>query len=153
MLWGLLPLYWPLLDPAGSLEVLAMRFVWSLVFVAVALTTTRHWRSFARIFRSSRLMGLLTVATITIATNCCTHPLGVTHRPVVDVPLGYCIKALVTGLLGVFVLGERLRPTQWTALGTGAAADIILTVNYGRPPWIALVLAFSFGWYGFVKKT
>src|SRR5699024_4483505 len=88
----------------------------------------------------------------TIATNWGTYIFGVTHGHVVEVSLGYFINPLVTVLLGVFVLGERLRPTQWTALGMGAAAVIILTVNYGRPPWIALVLAFSFGCYGFVKK-
>lgn len=151
--WGLFPLYWPLLEPAGSLEVLAMRFVWSLVFVAIALTLMRHWRSFARVFRSARLMGLLTVAAVMIASNWGTYIYGVTHGHVVEVSLGYFINPLVTVLLGVFVLGERLRPTQWVALSLGAVAVIILTVDYGRPPWIALILAFSFGCYGFVKKT
>lgn len=151
--WGLFPLYWPLLEPAGPLEVLASRFVWSLVFVAVALTLLRHWREFGRIFTSARLMGLLTVAATTIATNWGVYIYGVTHGHVVETSLGYFINPLVTVLLGVFVLGEKLRPAQWVALVVGAIAVVILAVNYGRPPWIALVLAFSFGCYGFVKKT
>lgn len=151
--WGLLPLYWPLLEPAGSLEVLASRFVWSLVFVAVSLVVIRRWRSFARIVRNPRLMGFLTLATFTIAINWGVYIFGVTHGHVVDTSLGYFINPLVTVLLGVFVLAEKLRPAQWAALAIGATAVAILALNYGRPPWIALTLALSFGCYGLIKKT
>lgn len=151
--WGLFPLYWPLLEPAGSLEVLATRFVWSLVFVSLALTLIRSWRRFAHIFTNAKQMGLLAVATATIAINWGVFIYGVTHGHVVETSLGYFINPLVTVLLGVFILGEKLRIPQWCALGIGALAVAILTINYGRPPWIALTLAFSFGCYGYVKKT
>lgn len=151
--WGFFPLYWPLLDPASSLEVLAHRFVWSMVFVLVAMTVLGGWGRLAVIARDRRLMLLLTVASIVIAVNWGSFIYGVTHDHVVETSLGYFINPLVTVLLGVFVLKETLRPVQWLAVGTGALAVVVLTVELGRLPWVALIVAFSFATYGFVKKT
>ncbi len=150
--WGFFPLYWPLLDPAGSLEVLAHRFVWSMVFVLVAITATGRWSRFVAIARDRRLMLILSAAAVVIALNWGGFIYGVTHDKVIETSLGYFINPLVTVLLGVFVLRETLRPTQWVALGIGALSVIVLTVDYGRLPWIALLVGFSFATYGFLKK-
>jgi len=150
--WGFFPLYWPLLDPAGSIEILAHRVVWSLVFVALLLTVTSRWASFHTIWSDRRLLVILAVASIAVAINWGVFIYGVTHDHVIETSLGYFINPLVTVLLGVFVLGERLRIVQWAAVGVGFVAVTILTVDYGRLPIIALALAFSFGTYGFLKK-
>ena len=150
--WGFFPLYWPLLEPAGALEVLAHRFVWSMVFVLVAITVMGRWAQFRAIARDRRLMLILTAASVTIAVNWGGFIYGVTNGHVIETSLGYFINPLVTVLLGVFVLKETLRPVQWTAIAIGASAVVVLTVDYGRLPWIALMVAFSFAAYGFLKK-
>jgi len=150
--WGFFPLYWPLLDPASSLEILAHRVVWSLLFVLVLITATGRWGPFANIARDRKLMLILTAASIVIAFNWGGFIYGVTNGHVIETSLGYFINPLVTVLLGVFVLKETLRPAQWVAVAIGAGAVIVLAVDYGRPPWIALLVAFSFATYGFLKK-
>ncbi len=150
--WGFFPLYWPLLDPAGPLEALAHRVVWSLVFVALLLTVTRRWGSFLAITRRPRVVALLFAASIVIAINWGTFIYGVTNDRVIETSLGYFINPLVTVMLGVVVLGERLRRLQWTAVAIGAVAVVVLTVDYGRLPIVALSVAFSFAAYGFLKK-
>ncbi len=149
-LWGLFPLYWPLLEPSGPVEILAHRIVWSLVVVVVILLVTRRLRVLGQLGRRAyRLLGL---AALVISINWGVYIYGVNSQHVVETSLGYFINPLVTVLLGVAVLRERLRPLQWLALGVGAVAVVVLAVDYGRLPWIALVLAFSFGTYGLVKK-
>lgn len=150
--WGFFPLYWPLLDPAGSLEILAHRVVWSLLFVLVLIAVTRRWKTFRNIARDRRMMVILTCASVVIAFNWGGFIYGVTNGHVIETSLGYFINPLVTVLLGVFVLKETLRPVQWAAVGIGALAVVVLAVDYGRPPWIALLVAFSFATYGFLKK-
>ena len=149
-LWGLFPLYWPLLKPAGAVEILAHRMVWSLAVVLVILAITRNW-AWIRVL-SRRRLALLTLAAAVVTLNWGTYIWGVNNAHVVETSLGYFINPLVSVALGVLVLGERLRPLQWVAIGIGAAAVLALAVDYGRPPWIALVLAVSFGFYGLVKK-
>ena len=150
--WGFFPLYWPLLDPAGSLEVLAHRFVWSMIFVLLAISILGRWRQFVAIARDRRMMIILTFASITIALNWGGFIYGVTNGHVIETSLGYFINPLVTVLLGVFILKETLRPAQWAAVAIGALAVVVLAIDYGRPPWIALLVAFSFATYGFLKK-
>lgn len=150
--WGFFPLYWPLLDPAGSLEILAHRFVWSMVFVLVAITVMGKWPAFRAIARDRRLMTILALASVTIALNWGGFIYGVTNGHVIETSLGYFINPLVTVLLGVFVLKETLRPVQWLAITIGASAVVVLTIDYGRLPWVALLVAFSFAAYGFLKK-
>lgn len=150
--WGIFPLYWPLLEPASSLEVLAHRFVWSLVFCLGLLTVTRKWAEFTRIATNPRLIGWLALASVVIAVNWGTFIWSVTHGHVIETSLGYFMNPLVSVLLGVFVLGESLRRAQWFAVALGAVAVVVLTVDYGRPPWISLALAGSFATYGFLKK-
>jgi chloramphenicol-sensitive protein RarD len=150
--WGFFPLYWPLLDPASSLEVLSHRFVWSMVFVLGALVAVGKWRAFVAIARDRRMMLILTAASVTIACNWGGFIWGVTNGHVIETSLGYFINPLVTVLLAVFVLKEKLRPAQWVAVGVGTLAVVVLAVDYGRLPWIALLVAFSFAAYGFLKK-
>jgi chloramphenicol-sensitive protein RarD len=153
LMWGLFPLYWPLLRPAGSLEVLAHRIVWSLVVVLALLALTRRLPAVRAAVADRRRLAMLTLAAVVIAVNWVTFIWGVTHDRVVEVSLGYFVNPIVTVLLGVVVLGERLRPAQWAALGAAGVAVVVLTVENGRPPWLALVLAFSFATYGLLKKT
>ena len=151
-MWGLFPLYWPLLEPAGAVEILAHRVVWSLVTMVVLTVALRRTPYLRAIVRDRRVVVLLAVASVVIAFNWGGFIYGVNHDRVVEVSLGYFINPLVTVLLGVFVLGERLRPLQWAAIGIAARGGGILTVDYGHPPWIALLLAGSFGTYGLAKK-
>jgi chloramphenicol-sensitive protein RarD len=153
LLWGLFPLYWPLLAPSGALEVLAHRIVWSLVVVVVLLAVTRRLAALAAAVRDRRRLLQVSLAAVFIAINWGTYIYGVSNDRVVETSLGYFVNPIVTVLLGVVVLGERLRPAQWTALGAAAVAVVVLTVENGSPPWIALTLAFSFGFYGLLKKT
>jgi len=151
-LWGFFPLYWKLLRPANPIEILAHRVVWSVLFVALVLLAVRRWRVVAGLARRPRTLAGLALAAVLVGANWLTYIYGVNTDHVVETSLGYFINPLVTVLLGVGVLRERLRPAQWAALGVGAVAVAVLTVDYGRLPWIALTLAFSFGLYGLVKK-
>ncbi|HEU4489734.1 MAG TPA: EamA family transporter RarD [Jiangellales bacterium] len=149
-LWGLFPLYWPLLEPAGAVEILAHRIVWSLVVVVVLLSLGGRLAALRRLGR--RAYVLLSVAAVVITVNWGTYIWGVNNEHVVETSLGYFVNPLVTVLMGVVVLGERLRPAQWGAVALASVAVIVLTLDYGRPPWIALTLAFSFATYGLLKK-
>lgn len=150
--WGFFPLYWPLLEPAGALEILAHRVVWSMLLVLVLITAMGKWGALAAIATSRRLMMILAAASVAMALNWGGFIYGVTNGHVIETSLGYFINPLVTVLLAVFVLKETLRPVQWCAVGIGTIAVIVLTVDYGRLPWIALLVAFSFAAYGFLKK-
>jgi chloramphenicol-sensitive protein RarD len=151
-LWGLFPLYWPLLEPAGALEILAHRMVWSLAVVALLLLILRRWAWLAPLLRQPRRLALVALAAALVSVNWGMYIWGVNSGHVVETALGYFINPLVTIALGVLVLHERLRPAQWAAVGIGATAVVVLAIGYGRLPWIALTLAASFGAYGLVKK-
>jgi len=150
LLWGLFPLYWPLLEPAAPVEILAHRVVWSLVFLAIVLAGSVGFRWIAGLGR--RRAVLLALASVLITVNWGTFIYGVNSGHVVETSLGYFINPLVTVGLAVTVLHEHLRRHQRVAVAIAAVAVAVLTVDYGRPPWIALALAFSFGAYGLIKK-
>ncbi|MDT0167992.1 EamA family transporter RarD [Pseudarthrobacter sp. BRE9] len=152
VLWGLLPLYFFILMPAGAVEIVANRVVWSLLFCALLITVTRAWGTLAAALKDRRVFGSLALAAFLIAINWLTYTYGVTTGQAVETSLGYFINPLVSVLLGVLVLKEKLRPLQWAAVGVGFVAVGVLTYSYGKLPWIALTLAFSFGLYGFVKN-
>ncbi len=152
LLWGLFPLYWPLLEPAGSVEILSHRIVWSLLVVVLILAASRNWSWVRGLARDRRTLASLGAAAVLISVNWCTYIYGVNNGQVVETSLGYFINPIVTVLLGVLLLGERLRPVQWVAIGLGAVAVLVIAVDYGRPPYIALTLAFSFACYGYLKK-
>lgn len=153
VLWGAFPLYWPLLEPGGAVEILAHRIVWSLLTMGLLVVALRRRTQLRAILADRRVRLVLVVAAVTITANWTTYIYGVNNGRVVETSLGYFINPLVTVLMGVLVLRERLRPWQWAALGVGAVAVVVLSVDYGRPPWVALVLAFSFGTYGLAKKS
>lgn len=152
LLWGLFPLYWPLLAPAGAVEILAHRMIWSLVIMAVVVVVAKRLPQLSAILRDRRVFGLLAVAAVAVTVNWGSYIWGVNHGRTVEASLGYFVNPLVTMLLGVIFLRERLRRMQWVAVGIAVVAVVVLGVDYGRLPWLALALAFSFGIYGLMKK-
>jgi len=151
-IWGLFPLYWPLLEPAGAVEILAHRILWSCVTMGLLILALRRTPAVRAIIANHRVRGLLVLAACLITVNWAVYIWGVNNGHVVETSLGYFVNPLVTVLMGVFILGERLRRWQWVALTVAALAVVVLTVDYGRPPWIALTLALTFGSYGLCKK-
>lgn len=150
LLWGLFPLYWPLLRPAAAIEILAHRVLWSAVLVAAILALTGGFGWLRTLGR--RQATLLALAAVLISVNWGMFIYGVNSAQVVETSLGYFINPLVTVALAVAVLGERLRRDQLIAVVIAGVAVMVLALDYGRPPWIALTLAFSFALYGLVKK-
>ncbi|GHC66268.1 EamA family transporter RarD [Streptomyces cinnamoneus] len=151
-IWGLFPLYWPLLEPAGALEILAHRMVWSLAAVVVVLAITRRWAWIPPLLRQPRRLGMVALGALVISANWGIYIWAVNSGHVVETSLGYFINPLVTIGLGVLVLRERLRPAQWAAVAVGVAAVVVLAIGYGKPPWIALAIAATFSTYSLVKK-
>ncbi|MEU4354508.1 EamA family transporter RarD [Streptomyces virginiae] len=151
-MWGLVPLFWPLLMPAGAVEILAHRMTWSLAVVGLALLAVRRWGWIRELLRRPRKLGLTALAASVISVNWGLYIWSVNNGHVVESSLGYFINPLVSIAMGVLVLGERLRRVQWVAVGISFAAVLVLAVGYGRPPWISLVLACSFATYGLIKK-
>ena len=151
-LWGLLPAYFVALDPSGPVEILAFRIVLSLVFCVVILAIMRRLTKTAALLKDSGIVKLSAMAAVLILVNWSVYVFASLNQFIVEAALGYFINPLVTVALGVVVLKERLRPLQWGALGLAIVAVIVLAVGYGSLPIISLTLAFSFGFYGFVKN-
>ena len=151
-MWGLFPLFWPLLEPATAVEILAHRVVWSLLVVAGLIAVLRLRTSLRALVARPGALPLLVGAALVIAVNWGTYIYGVNSDQVVETSLGYFINPLVTVLFAVVFLAERMRPLQWLAVGVAAIAVTVLALDYGRPPWIALTLAVTFATYGLLKK-
>lgn len=151
-LWGVLPLYFLTLVPAGPWEVVALRILFSLVFCAILIAVTRAWKPFVAVVKQPRILFTMGLAGLFIYANWQTYVIATLTGHVVEAALGYFINPIVTIFLGVLLLKERLRVSQWLAVGISILAVVVLTVGYGRLPWISLVLAFSFGFYGLIKK-
>jgi len=151
-LWGFLPLYFLLLAPSSALEIVAWRVILSLVFCALIILVTGQLRALIAILKNRSAVLTLAAAGVLILINWLVYVFAALSGHVVEAALGYFINPIVTVLLGVLVLGERLRVAQWVAIGFSALAVLVLAVNYGKFPWIALTLAFSFGTYGLLKK-
>ncbi len=151
-LWGVFPIYWKLLKSVPPLEIVGHRAVWSFVFVSVYVAATNAWGGF-RPVRSKPKILLVYFATGTLLSgNWLIYVWAVNNGFIVESSLGYFINPLVNVLLGMIFLREKLRPWQWIAVGLAAVGVVYLTVSYGSLPWIALSLAFSFGFYGLIKK-
>ncbi|HEX4358826.1 MAG TPA: EamA family transporter RarD [Pseudonocardia sp.] len=150
-LWGLFPAFWGLLQPTGAVEILANRIAWTMVLMAGVLGLLRGWSMLRALSARGWLMA--TAGAVAIAVNWGLFIYGVGIHHVVEISLGYFMSPLVSVLLGVLVLHERLRVPQWVALGIATVAVVLLSVLNGRPPWLALALATSFGIYGLIKKT
>ena len=151
--WGLAPAYYRLLYEVSPLQVLAHRVFWSVLLLLPLMHYRGVWGDVGRALRSRRTMVRLALSTAMISTNWFVFIYAVTIHEVVQTSLGYFINPLVVVLLGVFVLKERLRAWQIVSLGLGAAAVVILTIAQGKLPVISLILALSFAFYGFLRKT
>lgn len=152
LIWGMFPLYFAALKPAGALEILAHRIVWSLVFCGLILLLRRDLQWIGPALRNRRLMLGMAAAAALIASNWGFYVFAVISGQTTEASLGYFLNPIVTVALGVIVLGEHLRRPQLIAVIIGGLAFVYLTIASGTLPWIALVLAFSFGLYGLVKK-
>lgn len=150
--WGVVPIYWPLLQPAGALELLAHRVLWSLVFMVGLTSLTRSWQPIRAHWSDLRVRRLLVIAALLILVNWGLFIWAVAERHVVDASLGYFITPLISVAFGVWAFGERLRRPQRIAFSFGGLALVLLTIDAGTIPWIGLLLATSFGAYGYVKK-
>lgn len=150
--WGLLPLYWKLLKQVPAPEILAHRVLWACLFVCLILFRKEQWRRLKDVWAvKTQRRGVIGCAAF-ISVNWALYIWAVNAGHVVDASLGYYINPLFSVFLGLVMLRERLRFWQYVALGWACVGVVILTVEYGRIPWIALTLAFSFGMYGFLKK-
>ncbi len=152
VMWGFLPLYFLTIATSSPVEIVAARVVFSLVLCALLLTVTRTWSSFIKVFTTPRLTFTLGLASALIAVNWLTYTFAVLGGNTAEGSLGYFINPLVSTALGVLVLKERLSRLQWAAMGIALLAVVVLAVGYGQIPWISLILAFSFGFYGLVKN-
>jgi chloramphenicol-sensitive protein RarD len=152
LIWGFLPLYFLLLAPTSPWEIVAWRILLALVFCVILLAVTRSWRRFGAILRQRRLLLWTAAAGALIYVNWQVFLIAALTGHVLESSLGYFINPIVTVVLGVVVLRERLRVTQWIAIGVAVVAVGVIVVGYGAFPWIALSLALSFGLYGLVKK-
>jgi chloramphenicol-sensitive protein RarD len=151
-LWGLLPLYWHLLESTDATEVLAHRMVWSLPTAVAVLAVLRRWSWIPKLLRQPRKLALLLAAAAVISVNWGLFIWAVTSDRVLEASLGYFINPLVSIAFGVVLLRERLRAAQWAAVGIGVLAVAVLAVGYGKVPWLSIALAFSFATYGLIKK-
>lgn len=149
-MWGMFPAFFPLLKPAQPLEILSHRFLWTFVFVGIVLALTRSLKKLKTL--SAKEWLLVTVAAVVISVNWGVYVYAVNNDHVADAALGYFINPLVSVMLGVVVLKESLRRLQIVSVGLAVVAVLIMTLMLGNPPWISLLLAFSFGIYGLVKK-
>lgn len=151
-IWGFFPLYWPLLKPATTMEILAHRVLWSLLLVLAVLLCQRRLAPAWRLGRDRRTLGWLGLAAIAIAANWGIYIFAVNSGHTLDASLGYFIMPLVSVLCGVLLFRERLRALQWLAMAIAAGAVVVQALYYGRMPWLSLLLAVSFGSYGLFKK-
>ena len=149
-LWGFFPAFFPLLEPAGAVEILCHRIVWSFVVMAIVLTVLRRWRELFAVDRVS--WGWIFGAAIFISANWGVYVYTVNSGRVTEAALGYTINPLVSVLLGVMIFRERLTRPQWFAVGLAVVAVGVLTVGYGHFPFLSVILAVSFGLYGVFKK-
>ena len=150
IMWGFFPAFFPLLLPASPLEILAHRVLWTAVLVTGFLLLGGRWREMARM--DKRTWGWLAAAGVFITVNWGTYVVAINSNHVADAALGYFINPLVSVALGMVFLKERLRPWQAGAVGVAAIAVLYLTFFTGQAPYISLLLAFSFGFYGLLKK-
>src|SRR5512141_1335311 len=151
-LWGFFPIYWKFLHRVSALQVIGHRISWSFVLLIAIVVLTKQWRDFRLAALTAKTLGIYAVAAVLLTINWLVYVWGVNSGFIVETSLGYFINPLLSVLLGVIFLRERLRPAQWIPVVIASAGVIYLTAVYGRLPWIALVLAFSFGFYGLVKK-
>lgn len=152
VLWGMFPLYWPLLEPANPLEIVSHRAVWTMVFCLIVLYLTKALKSTLATFKRPKVASKLFATTILISINWLVYIWATNNGHVVEASLGYYINPLIVIAFGVILLKEKMRPLQWAAVSIASIGVLVLTIDYGRLPWVALGLALSWGGYGLMKK-
>jgi chloramphenicol-sensitive protein RarD len=150
--WGLFPIYWKWLQHISALQLIGHRVVWSCVMLLAIIALSRQWKAFWSSVVDRRVFGIYAIAGGLIAVNWTIYVWAVNSNFIVETSLGYFMNPLVSVLLGILVLGERLRVGQWVAIGLAAAGVLYLTLAYGSLPWISLALACTFALYGLLKK-
>lgn len=150
--WGFVPVYFKQLAQVPALEVLAHRIVWSVLLLGLYIALRHTFATTRDVFRNGCLVGGLALSGALVAFNWLIFVWAVAHDRILETSLGYFINPLVNVVLGMVFLGERLRPLQWMAVGLAVLGTGYLTVDYGELPWVALLLAFSFGFYGLMRK-
>jgi chloramphenicol-sensitive protein RarD len=153
LLWGIFPIYWKWLETVPAIQIIAHRTIWSFILLALILFVTRQWKAFRAAALNRRAILIYLASAIFLFFNWLTYVWAVNAGFVVETSLGYFINPLLSVLLGVLFLREKLRPWQWALIGMAAIGVIYVAVSYGQFPWIALSLAFTFGIYGLIKKT
>ena len=153
VIWGFFPIYFTLLHEAPAIQVVSHRIVWSFLLLAILLSARKEWKTLRAAITGPKMLAIFMVSSMLLAMNWLIYIYGVQAGYIVETSLGYFINPLVSVLLGVVILRERLRPLQWAAVGLAALGVLYLTINYGYIPWIALLLALTFGLYGLAKKT
>lgn len=152
MLWGLFPLYWPLLEPASPLEIVSHRAAWTSVFCIFILAFQKQLRHMFSLMFTKRVFIRLVASSFLISINWLVYIWATNNGHVVEAALGYYINPLIIIAFGVILLKEKMRKMQWIAVGIATVGVLVLTIDYGRLPWIALTLATSWGSYGLIKK-
>jgi chloramphenicol-sensitive protein RarD len=152
-IWGFLPIYWKTIDVVPATQILSHRIIWSFTFLCLIIFLKKDLSAFRRAIRSKKILATFSLAAMLIGVNWLTYIWGVNAGYIVETSLGYFINPLVSVLLGVIILKERLRSLQWFPIILAAIGVLYLTISYGALPWIALVLALTFGLYGLIKKT
>jgi chloramphenicol-sensitive protein RarD len=150
--WGILPIYWKWLHHVPALQLLSHRIVWSFIALLIVIFATYRWKEFQSAARNPRILHIYIAAAMLIGINWLTYVWAVNSEHIVETSLGYFINPLLSVLIGVIFLREHLRLLQWIPIGLAATGVLYLTIAYGSLPWIALTLAFSFAFYGLVKK-
>jgi chloramphenicol-sensitive protein RarD len=151
-LWGLFPLYWPLLEPANPVEIVAHRAIWTLVFCTIVLLFKHQLKQTLLLLKNKKVFWYLVLATVLISINWLTYIWAANNGHVVESALGYYINPLIVIASGTIIYHEKLRKLQIYSIAVATIGVIVLTIDNGRLPWIALTLAFSWGFYGVVKK-
>lgn len=151
-LWGLFPLFWPLLEPANALEIVSHRAVWTLVFCFIVLAITKSLRATMTTLKRPKVAAKLFITSFLISVNWLIYIWATNNGHVVEASLGYYINPLIIISFGVLLLKEKMRILQWTSVGIATCGVLVLTFDYGRPPWVAIGLAISWGSYGVMKK-
>lgn len=152
VIWALFPFYFKAVDSVGAVEIVANRIIWSFLLLLIVITITHGWGSLLERAANRRELGLIVLASVFIAANWSGYVIAISTNQALQASLGYFISPLVIVAMGVLLLKERLRAGQWTAVGFALIAVAVLTISYGSLPWIALLLAFSWAIYGFIKK-
>lgn len=151
-IWGFFPIYWKLIKHVPALQLLGHRIAWSFILLILLMLTSGKWRDLKTLTSDRKVLSIYLAAAILVGLNWFFYVWSVNAGYIVEASLGYFINPLLSVLLGVLFLKERLRPFQWLAAALATAGVVYLTIMYGRLPWIALSLAFTFGFYGLMKK-